>query len=289
MSDGALMIPDGAQIARSLMFKSLSLSLVLILAAAAAPTLAADPTPSQVYEAARSGRLADAQQMINQVLRDHPQSGEAHYVAAEVNARMGNLALARRELAEARRLEPGLPFANQGSVQQLERQLNGGSFRGNVTREQPNRSFPWGWLLLLFGGLALLWRLLRRRAQQNVYRSYPPGPGGYQQGNPGGPGAPGSPGTMPPGGVMPGTGSGMLGGLATGLAAGAGLAAGQEVIHRMTGSGSGEGAVPNADAQEPGDNANMGGNDFGLNEGSSWDDGSGGGSDSGGGGGDDWT
>jgi hypothetical protein len=81
----------------------------------------------------------------------------------------------------------------------------------------------------------------------------------------------------------------MLGGLATGLAAGAGLAAGEEVIHRMTG-GSNQGAIPGAGAEEPDKNANMGGNDFGLKEGdNSWEDGSGGGGDSGGGGGDDWT
>jgi hypothetical protein len=278
------------------MFKSLSLSLVLTLAAAAAPALAADATPSQVYEAARSGHLAEAQQMINQVLRDHPQSGEAHYVAAEVNARMGNLALARQQLAEARRLEPGLPFASQSSVEQLERQLGGSSmlrsnpmtdnFGTGTATQQQTRSFPWGWLLLLFAGLALLWRLLRRRAQQTVYRNYPGGypAGGYQQNV--GPG--GAPGVMPPGGVMPGTGSGMMGGLATGLAAGAGLAAGQELIHRVTGDHSQEGGViPNADAKE-GDNANMGGKDFGLNDDSSWDDGGGGGTDPGGGG-DDWT
>jgi hypothetical protein len=224
--------------------------------------------------------------MINQVLRDHPQSGEAHYVAAQVNARMGNLALARQQLAEAQRLEPGLPFASQSSVQALERQLGGNTaFSNTVNREAPARSFPWGWLLLLFGGLALLWRFLRRRSQQTVYRSYP---GGYPSTNVTGPGGPG---VMPPGGVMPGTGSGMLGGLATGLAAGAGVAAGEEVIHRMTGDRN-EGAIPSAGAQEPGgDNANMGGNDFGVNDdGGSWNDGGGGGDlGGGGGGGDDWT
>jgi len=274
------------------MFKSLSLSLVLTLAAAAAPTLA-DPTPHQVYEAARSGHLADAQQMINQVLRDHPQSGEAHYVAAEVNARMGNVALARQQLATAQRLEPGLPFASPGAVQALERRLGQGvtGFRAPAARP----AFPWGWLLLLLGGLALLWSLLKRRSQQTVYRGYPGGVG--PTGTPGsGVGGPGTgPGVMPPGGVMPGTGSGMMGGLATGLAAGAGLAAGQELIHRLGDRADG-GAVPSAGAAESDpDNANQGGNDFGgndfgVNDSSSWDDGGGsGGGDFGGGGGDDWT
>lgn len=284
------------------MLKSLSLSLILTLAAAAAPTLAADPTPHQVYEAARSGNLTEAQQMINQVLRDHPQSGEAHYVAAEVNARMGNLPLARQELATAQRLAPGLPFANQSSVQALQRQLQGGNAGNTLFRNEgapTHRSFPWGWLLLLLGGLALLWSLLKRRAQQTVYRNYPPGTSpstAYGPGNPGyGPGGPGNmaygPG-MAPG--MPGRGSGLMGGLAGGLAAGAGLAAGEELIHRMGNRNDPSGgAIPNAGAseQEP-DNSNMGGSDFGLDDSSgSWDDGSGGGDVGGGdvgGGGDDW-
>lgn len=289
------------------MFKSLSLSLILTLAAVAAPALAADPTPHQVYEAARSGNLTEAQQMINQVLRDHPQSGEAHYVAAEVNARMGNLALARQELATAQRLAPGLPFANRNSVQALERQLQGGG--ANATNSFGNsfgnassygttahRSFPWGWLLLLLGGLGLLWSLMRRRAQQTVYRNYPTGPTTAQGTayGPTGPGyGPGGP-AYGPGygqGVMPGRGSGVMGGLATGLAAGAGLAAGEELIHRMGNRGDDSGVVPSAGASEPEpDNSGMGGNDFGVDDGgsSSWDDGGGGG-DVGGGGGDDWT
>jgi uncharacterized protein len=288
------------------MFKSLSLSLVLTLAAAAAPALAADPTPHQVYEAARNGHLAEAQQMINQVLRDHPQSGEAHYVAAQVSARSGNLALARQELATAQRLAPGLPFADENSVQELQRQLqgtNGTTFNNFGTTQR--RNFPWGWLLLLLGGGGLLWSLLRRRAQQTVYRNYPGGPTtaqgtaygptgpGY---GPGGPNyGPGAGGVAPPaGGTTPGRGSGLMGGLATGLAAGAGLAAGEELVHRLGDRNSdNSGAIPSAGASEPPpDNPGMGGNDFGVDDGgsSNWDDGSsGGGGDFGGGGGDDWT
>jgi uncharacterized protein len=279
------------------MFKSLSLSLLLTLAAAAAPALAADPTPSQVYEAARNGHLAEAQQMITQVLRDHPQSAEAHYVAAEVNARAGNLALARQELDTARRLEPGLPFANPNSVQALERQLQGAATDFATGTGRPARAFPWGWLLLLLGGLGLLWSLLRRRAQQPVYRTYPGAPAptttAYGPNNPGyGPGGPGygtGPGVVPPGGTaMPGRGSGLMGGLAGGLAAGAGLAAGEELIHRLGDRPEG-GVVPDAGASEPDpNNPGMGGQDFGVDDGSSWDDGSSGGGD-GGGGGDDWS
>src|SRR6202008_1279463 len=91
--------------------------------ACALPALASDPSPAQVYQAARSGNLAAAQQMIAQVLRDHPQSGQAPYVAAEIDARAGNYGLARQELQTAQSLEPGLPFANPRSVQELQAQL----------------------------------------------------------------------------------------------------------------------------------------------------------------------
>ncbi len=46
-----------------------------------------DPTLNQVYEAAQAGRIAQAQDMMKQVLRDHPQSAKAHYVEAELLAR----------------------------------------------------------------------------------------------------------------------------------------------------------------------------------------------------------
>src|SRR6185369_286045 len=77
---------------------------------------AADPTSEQIYQAAQSGHLAQAEQMIEQVLRDHPKSARAHYVAAEVYAKEGHLPAARRELATAQELAPGLPFAKANSV-----------------------------------------------------------------------------------------------------------------------------------------------------------------------------
>jgi hypothetical protein len=39
-----------------------------------------DPTVHQIYEAASSGHLDQAQQMMDEVLRDHPNSAKAHYV-----------------------------------------------------------------------------------------------------------------------------------------------------------------------------------------------------------------
>lgn len=261
---------------------------VLLVLACALPALAADPTPAQVYQAARSGNLAEAQQMIGQVLRDHPQSGQAHYVAAEIDARAGNYGLARQELRTAESLEPGLPFANARSVQELQQQLGyapaGGVLPAQVVRVRHSSRF--GLFLLLIGAAVVLWLVLRRRAAAMGYRQYP---GQYPDGVPPGYG-PGYGGGGYPGGYMPGGGPGIMGSVASGLAVGAGVAAGEELVEHMLHGGSNAGTgglVPPAEAgQVPDPNADMGGNDFGLNDpGSSWDDGSGGGGgDSGG-----WT
>lgn len=268
----------------------------LLVLTCALPALAADPSPAQVYQAARSGNLTEAQQMIAQVLRDHPQSGQAHYVAAQIDARTGNFGLARQELHTAQSLEPGLPFANPRSVLELQQQLGEAPFGTLPVRTVRAHSSHLGLFLILIGAAIVLWLILRRRAQAMGYGQYPGQYGQYPGSVP--PGVP--PGYGPggyPGGYMPGGGSGIMGSVASGLALGAGVAAGEELVQHMMGGGSsssGGGFVPPAEAGPmPDPNADMGGNDFGLNDPGSWDDGSGGGGgwDDGGGGGDGggWT
>jgi hypothetical protein len=138
---------------------TLSLAAVLLFACAL-PVLAADPTSDQIYQALRAGNLASAQQMISQVLRDNPRSARAHFVAAEVDARAGNLGLARQELQTAESLKPGLPFESPRSVHELQQQL--GESPLAVTSIQPpirvvSRSSHLGLFLLLIGGAVVLW------------------------------------------------------------------------------------------------------------------------------------
>jgi hypothetical protein len=254
------------------------------------PALAdGDPTSQQIYAAAEAGHLDQAQQMITQVLADHPNSGQAHYVQAELYAREGKTALARSELSTAEQLKPGLPFANPRAVQELKAQL--GLARGMMTGPTVMRSvrhesqFPWGLVLIMVGVVAILLMVFRRR---NTYVQYPGA----------GPGMGGAPGTYGPGGYGPppmggggGIGSGIAGGLASGLAVGAGVVAGEELAHHFLDGGerNSGGVIPPAEASDSGfgNNSDMGGSDFGLNDpGSGWDDGGGGGGDSGGG---DWS
>ena len=95
----------------------------LVLGVASLSVAWAEPTMNQVYEAAQAGHLDQAQTMMQQVLVAHPNSAKAHFVEAELLARQGQMARAREELAQADKLEPGLPFAKPESVSHLRTQL----------------------------------------------------------------------------------------------------------------------------------------------------------------------
>jgi hypothetical protein len=259
------------------MFRKATIALIWIFAAAGAgQALAqADPSVAQVYEAAQSGHLEQAQQMINQVLRDHPSSGRAHYVAAELDARTGNISGAQRELNTAQQLEPGLPFARPAAVTALRQEIAQaarGAYGAPVYTRSGGSSFPWGLIGLLIAAVVVVGLLLRRRsASAAAYSAYPSAvPGG-----PGVPGPMGAPGGFPS--VVGGGGSGLMGGLASGLAVGAGIAAGEELVRHVFEPGHpvGGGAAPIApDAVESAPNGDMGGTDFGMPDAGSWDDGS---------------
>ena len=276
---------------RRLLAATLAATTLTLAVSLSSPVLAADsaePTVHQIYEAAAAGRFDQAQQMMDQVLRDHPKSAKAHYVQAELYAKEGKTALARAELNQAEEIEPGLTHENPRSVEALKAQL-GMIPRASqtprvigMTSAPASRSFPWMPVIVLALVIGVLWMLFRRRSS---YAQYPAAaspmggaPGGYA-----GPGGYGPGGPMGGGGI----GSGIAGGLASGLAVGAGVVAGEELAHHFLDGGSRQGIVaPPADNgwQQP-SNGDMGGSDFGVNDPGSWDDSSGGG----GGGGGDWS
>ncbi|MES2163626.1 MAG: tetratricopeptide repeat protein [Pseudomonadota bacterium] len=290
--------------------------------ALAMPAFAAEPTIHDVYVAAEAGKYTDAQALMDQVLKAHPNSATAHFVEAELLAKQGKFAAAQGELATAERLSPGLPKVNPSALAKLRTLLaDGQKPKANYSQQQPARSnagysngnygapqssgIPWGTILILGGGLiGFIWLatrfMSRRNAQQNDgYNN----PAGF---NPGGAPAPGyAPGAYPqqgypqPGYGQPQQGSGMgsriMGGLATGAAVGAGIVAGEALARQFTGGNhdSGSSSQPRNDIvyDDPSRDEllrrdDMGGNDFGVSGG--WDDSgsSGGGGDSGGGGGD---
>ncbi|SER04753.1 Tetratricopeptide repeat [Solimonas aquatica] len=263
--------------------RALLLSVALIGSAASLPASAADPSLHEIYQAAESGHLDQAQTMIGTVLADHPNSAKAHYVAAELDARQGHIVGAREQLATAERLAPGLPFAKPEAVTALRARLSGASV---PTSHAPSSgtpqsvpSIPWTPIVLgaLLLGLFFAWRSARRPVA--YVPQLPPANGATY-----GPGNGPYPGTPPAGG---GLGSTLATGLAGGLAAGAGIVAGEALMNRVLGNGErGREVLVRDDAAGLDDrrgNADMGGADFGVNDAGSWDD-----SSADAGGGDDW-
>jgi len=261
-----------------------------------APAMAAEPSVREVYAAARAGQVDKAVTMMDEVLKAHPNSAKAHYVQAELMAKQGRTADARTQLATAEKLAPGLPGIQPQSVTALKAQLNGGA-EGNkaagngavTTTEAPrparSRGISWVGIVLIgalvFGVLAFF---RRRNRQAEVYNNSPMGYGSQSGPGFGGPGygAPGygnqgfgqgfGGGYPPQGGGM---GSSILGGLATGAAAGAGFAAGEKIIDGMFGDHKDEQRKPlredNSGWDSGNSNQDMGGNDFGISDDSSWD------------------
>jgi hypothetical protein len=264
--------------------------LLATVTAAGSAVAAADPSMHEVYQAAQSGHLKQAEAMMDQVLKDHPNSGKAHYVEAEILAKEGRMDAARTELANADRLAPGLPFAKPESVRELRALVAQPAARlpaavapAAAAPAAAAHGTPWGmWLLaaLLIAAVVFFVRSLMRPriipAPNYGGTAYGPGPQPYGVGGVG---------PMAPTGGM---GSGILGGLATGAAMGAGVVAGEALMHHLMDGNSAASAAEaqaqplDAGAGLPGDD--MGGSDFGVADGGSWDDGS-----SMGGGSDDWS
>ncbi|WP_156374312.1 hypothetical protein [Pseudorhodoferax sp. Leaf274] len=242
--------------------------LLLALACAATlagPALAADASLDQVYQAAHGGHVDQALQMMDPVLRDHPNSGKAHYVEAELLAQQGRLGPARTELATAERLAPGLPFVQEQSLQHLRRVLDGQPAAA-ATNRMPltmpaaeaadgtrGRPLAWGLALAVACGALLGWLLTRA----NRPRPAPQGPAMAPMApmtpmtpmaSAAGPAMAWPRSTAQPDGVVPwggapaapaparpGWGSQVAAGVAGGLAAGAAAVAGQELGRRLFG------------------------------------------------------
>ena len=263
--------------------------------AIALPAFAAEPSLHEVYQAADAGRMDDAQRMMHEVLQAHPNSGKAHYVEAELLARQGKKDLAANELATAEKLAPGLPFASTQSVTSLRASLGHAATSSLGSLPVPAQAasantdstlshFPWSLLLLGIGLIAFIAWVMRFMSQRNADQGAAPSGayGAYRPAYPQGPiqgGGMAMPEASAPAGQ--GLGSRMLGGLATGAAVGAGVVAGEALMHRLMDGHSGNATseqhltgyqdIPDLPSTPVND---FGGNDFGISDASSWDDGS---------------
>lgn len=251
-----------------------------------------EPTLDQIFKAAQSGKMDQAQTMIQQVLISHPNSAKAHFVQAELFVRQGKLSLAAPMLATAEKLAPGLPFAKPEAVQSLRDKLgaapktalnsSGGESLNSPARSLPNlstpttASAPWALPLLLAGGVIAAGYFIFRKKSPQVFSPASPAPVGSGLNGPQafGANAPQAPAYAEP--ASSGIGSKIAGGLATGLAVGAGVMAAEAIGKNLFGhhdspSTTSDGARRN-NFEPIADSYDMGGQDFGVKNPSSWDD-----------------
>lgn len=259
-------------------YSKILLILLLVGAVAFADNL---PTVHQVYETAKTGDLAKAHSMIEEVLKAHPDSAKAHFVDAEILSRQGNLEEAKNELKKARQIEPGLSFAKPQAVQKLERSILETNLVNNTNEMMPRssqtqkKSFPWIMIIVLFGAGLIIVLLIKSSLsrKQNSYTDK----GNNQQNAPTRQNLYGNnPSSYPP--QQPqnsGIGSTIATGLAAGAAAGVGMVAGEALMHHfMDGPSNTNNSFPDNRAfnnnQPAADDADE--TDFGINDNSSWDD-----------------
>jgi hypothetical protein len=256
--------------------KSLVLNAALCIALSISiTTLAAEDTSMHaVYSAAEAGKLNEAQAMMDKVLQDHPNSAKAHYVEAELLAKEGKNSQAQAELATAEKLQPGLPFAKPAAVEKL-KSLIGVSQTSNFSSPTSNGGAPWGMILIVAGLIAFMYFAVKMMTRRN--QSQAP-MGNYGNNGPTNPQPYGAAPMMNPA-TSGGLGSGIMGGLATGAALGAGMVAGEALMHHFTDGGNNNGLINDAHAGNNGAQDinhlaqdDMGGNDFGIADNSSWDD-----------------
>ena len=269
-----------------------------------------EPTLNQVYEAAQSGKIDQAQTMIQQVLVAHPNSAKAHFVQAELFARQGLNSRAGDMLAAAEKLAPGLPFAKPEAIQSLRAKIsarpvqqsasNGNSSSSHLSSSagpaSPASSFSWGMPLLMAGGVMLIGYFMFRRKNPPI--EFHPQPAGQSFGSqvPAGGPAPMANGLNGPqtfgmgGAAAPapaygqpagGMGSNIASGLVTGLAVGAGVMAAQAIGKSLMGNNEGSQDTStrladnnnSSNSYEPIAGNSMGGQNFGVTDAGSWDDG----------------
>lgn len=259
----------------------------LLLAVSAAfsslPAMAAEPTLHEVYQAAEAGRLGEAQGMMSQVLKEHPNSGKAHFVEAELLAKQGDFTKAREELANAERLAPGLPFAKPQAVENLKSLLRGNhsanalqpaAISAAPVAAATASGVPWGMLLGGLGLIAFIIWAVRLMASRSAPAPMPAPAGGVPTGY--GPASQAYGYGAPVPATGGGLGSSIMGGLATGAAVGAGVVAGEAIArHFMHDDEAPVRHDSGSNFTTSSDNVfnDMGGSDFGVADGGSWDDG----------------
>jgi hypothetical protein len=262
----------------------IQLAALFITISFTAPAFSAeDASMHQVYLSAEAGKFNEAQSMMDKVLHDHPNSAKAHYVEAELLAKQGRYTGAQDELNIAERLQPSLSFTKPQALEKLKAQIAQAHPVNQLVTNHNNQlansnGTPWGMILLMVCLISFIYLAAKWMSSRNPTvipaNNYPNNTNQQPNVNLGA-----QPMTTQNSG---GLGSTIMTGLATGAAVGAGMVAGEALMHHFTdGDHNNSGLINTAQANNEIVNLDdMGGNDFGIIENSSWDDNSGS---------DDWT
>lgn len=226
---------------------------------------AAEPTLHDVSQAVKGGDYVEAQHLMDDVLKLHPDSARAHFVEAQILVREGHMSNAESELTAAERLNPTLSIARPSALTELREAIARSQAPAHAVHDAPLRSnflitrvLPATALLL---GIALL---LRSRNRSSWPPRNPTSMSPTPVYNTAGVGAFNPPSVS--------GGSGILGSLATGAAVGAGMIAGESLMNRFLDGGHRSAgffqpeAVDDADGMSVGPRYDWGGDDFGVSD-----------------------
>jgi len=227
--------------------------------------LANIPSIHAISQTVNSGDLKQAHQMIEIVLKAHPKSAKAHYIDAQILVLQGNAQGAKHALKIARELEPNLPFVNQQNVIKLEQKI------ASLTHTHSTSHRSWiPWIILAIALLVLyfIWKNASKRKMS--YQNNPSTLANHHNQN--------NPQTAQnSGGFGNGFfGNGIFGNIMSGLMMGAGFAAGERVVDNLMDSHDSNTDQTQTDLQNDNNQgySDSTENDFGIDDSSSWDDGS---------------
>ena len=123
------------------MYKLVSAGLFALTLTLASPGVCRDrDTAADLSGAAEAGRVDEAQKMIGEVLREKPNSAQAHYVHARCSASRAATAKRAPSSPPRKQLAPGLPFAKPESVQKLVRLIESAPAAGAPARAMRRRA-----------------------------------------------------------------------------------------------------------------------------------------------------
>lgn len=129
---------------------------IMILALVATSAFA-EPSFNQIQDLIGRQQYAAAEQGLEQIIKNHPNSAKAFYSMAQAQAGLGNLDKARYALNKATGLDPTLSFASQSQVASLQEALTPQVKKIEMVEE--SHWFRNTVIFLLFAGIVFsMWR-----------------------------------------------------------------------------------------------------------------------------------